>query len=159
MRRRGERDGGRGFPFDVPALANIDELPFDAPVTFFVGENGCGKSTLLETIAVGVGAHAIGGRDLDADPTLAGSRTFAADFTFARTKTPRVRAFFRAEDAFGFTQRVERDMVDLVSIEDDLRSDSNASITRAHPRDSRGPGSLRARFARTVSVANPREPS
>ena len=37
------------FPFTIPSLASRlgDELPFDAPVTFLVGENGSGKSTFL----------------------------------------------------------------------------------------------------------------
>ena len=41
------------YPFSVPAIRHLTALTFDAPVTFFVGENGYGKSTLLEAIAVG----------------------------------------------------------------------------------------------------------
>jgi predicted ATPase len=36
-----------GHPFDVPAIATIDELSF-APVTVLVGDKGSGKSTLIE---------------------------------------------------------------------------------------------------------------
>jgi predicted ATPase len=40
----------RSFPFNLSFLPALD-LRFEAPVTFFVGENGTGKSTLLEAIA------------------------------------------------------------------------------------------------------------
>ena len=38
-----------------------NELRFDRPVTFLVGENGSGKSTLLEAIAVACGFNPEGG--------------------------------------------------------------------------------------------------
>jgi predicted ATPase len=46
------RDGAH--PFNVPAVNHIRKqgLRFDAPITFFVGENGSGKTTVLESIAV-----------------------------------------------------------------------------------------------------------
>ena len=41
-------------PYNVPAVEYILKhgLSFDAPITFFVGENGAGKTTVLESIAV-----------------------------------------------------------------------------------------------------------
>ncbi len=33
----------------IKALSGMESLSFEAPVTFFVGENGTGKSTLLES--------------------------------------------------------------------------------------------------------------
>ncbi|MEI5988728.1 hypothetical protein A5881_000215 [Enterococcus termitis] len=39
------------FPFNLPILNDLDQLLFDAPVTFLIGENGSGKSTIIETIA------------------------------------------------------------------------------------------------------------
>ncbi len=47
------------FPFSVPALRKGLELPFDAPITLFIGENGCGKSTLLDLIAAKTGLFRI----------------------------------------------------------------------------------------------------
>ena len=38
------------YPFNQPLFHQTRRLEFDAPVTFFVGENGTGKSTLLEAI-------------------------------------------------------------------------------------------------------------
>ena len=34
----------------IPAIKDLQQLDFDKPITFFVGENGTGKSTLLEAI-------------------------------------------------------------------------------------------------------------
>ena len=45
----------------IPALRDLQELAFCAPVTFFVGENGSGKSTLLEAVAVAAGFNPEGG--------------------------------------------------------------------------------------------------
>lgn len=39
------------FPFNLSVLSDIDQLIFDTPVTYLIGENGSGKSTIIETIA------------------------------------------------------------------------------------------------------------
>ncbi len=39
------------YPFTIPTIRSLEELPLTNAVTFFVGENGSGKSTLLEAIA------------------------------------------------------------------------------------------------------------
>ncbi|MBQ7184489.1 MAG: AAA family ATPase [Clostridia bacterium] len=45
----------------IPALRDMREMSFRAPVTFFTGENGSGKSTLLEAVAVSCGFNPEGG--------------------------------------------------------------------------------------------------
>jgi predicted ATPase len=49
------------YPFNLPAIAKIDELDLDAPVVMFVGANGSGKSTLIEALAYQVGCNPEGG--------------------------------------------------------------------------------------------------
>ena len=39
----------------IQSISGLDEIQFNKPVSFFVGENGSGKSTLLEGIAVAAG--------------------------------------------------------------------------------------------------------
>ena len=51
----------RSYLKGIPAIASIDDLQFEKPITFFVGENGSGKSTLLEAIAVAYGFNPEGG--------------------------------------------------------------------------------------------------
>ena len=46
---------------EIAAIKELDELSFNTPVTFFVGENGSGKSTLLEAVAVAYGFNPEGG--------------------------------------------------------------------------------------------------
>jgi predicted ATPase len=49
------------YPFNIPAVAQLERLEFDPAVTFLVGENGSGKSTLIEAIAILAGFNAEGG--------------------------------------------------------------------------------------------------
>lgn len=46
---------------EIDAIKELEELEFDKPITFFVGENGSGKSTLLEALAVAYGFNPEGG--------------------------------------------------------------------------------------------------
>ena len=49
------------YPYNIPAIRHLDQLPFRRNVVFFVGENGSGKSTLLEAIAYQCGFSTAGG--------------------------------------------------------------------------------------------------
>ncbi|MFS0644709.1 AAA family ATPase [Siminovitchia sp. 179-K 8D1 HS] len=49
------------YPFNLPAVKNLQQLPFHPQVTYFVGENGMGKSTLLEAVAIAAGFNPEGG--------------------------------------------------------------------------------------------------
>jgi predicted ATPase len=50
-----------GYPYQIPAVRDCDQIQFHPDVTFFIGENGSGKSTLLEAIAVAYGFNPEGG--------------------------------------------------------------------------------------------------
>ena len=45
------------YPFSLPIFTQTNQILFDSPVTFFVGENGSGKSTLLEALARASNIH------------------------------------------------------------------------------------------------------
>jgi predicted ATPase len=45
------------YPFSLPLFNQTSQIPFEYPVTFFVGENGTGKSTLLEAVALACNIH------------------------------------------------------------------------------------------------------
>ena len=96
-----------GFPFDLPALAGGLDLPFETPVTIFVGENGSGKSTLLEALAVAAKAITAGSADAPVDTTLTGGRALAAELKLTWAKRPGRGFFMRAEDFFGYAKRMD----------------------------------------------------
>jgi predicted ATPase len=50
--KRDEINSFDEYPFNMPAVRNLDTLDFHPKVTYFIGENGTGKSTLLEALAV-----------------------------------------------------------------------------------------------------------
>ena len=53
--------GKDSYLWTIPAIAGVDRVDFEKPVTCFVGENGSGKSTLLEAMAINYGFNPEGG--------------------------------------------------------------------------------------------------
>jgi predicted ATPase len=107
--RRDDERWGEGFPYDVPAVAAVEELRLDAPVTLLAGDNGTGKSTLIEAIAEAIGFASEGGEltrlgELPAvpRPVLDG----ALHPVLSRTK-PRNGYFLRAESFFNIASFVD----------------------------------------------------
>ena len=49
------------YPYNIPAIRNLNEFEFKSNVTFIIGENGTGKSTLIEAIAIRAGFNPEGG--------------------------------------------------------------------------------------------------
>lgn len=49
------------YPYNVPSIANLDELEIHKSVIFITGKNGSGKSTLIEAIAMNAGFNPEGG--------------------------------------------------------------------------------------------------
>jgi predicted ATPase len=109
---------GRGFPFDLPVLQDCWKIQFANPVTFFVGENGSGKSTILEAIALSYNAITIGSCEVYGDKTLGHLRAFANDLSLVWTKKNRKGFFLRAEDFFGYINRLHHQRQDM---EEDLQ--------------------------------------
>jgi predicted ATPase len=108
MRRVPER-WGDGFPFEVRAVAAVEDLRLDAPVTLLAGDNGSGKSTIVEAIAEAMGFAAEGGElersgELPAvpRPVLGGG----LEPMLSRTK-PRNGYFLRAESFFNIASFID----------------------------------------------------
>jgi predicted ATPase len=104
------------YPFDIPAVREVESIRFDAPVTFLVGENGSGKSTLIEALARVLKFDMQGGatddnpfdRQLDRNPLAA-----ALEPSLGPCK-PRSGFFLRAESFFNVAGRI--DAADLASV-------------------------------------------
>jgi predicted ATPase len=109
------------YPFNIPAVRDMNTLSFHPDVTFFVGENGAGKSTMLEAIAVAMGLPAEGGsrnvsrQQQDVSPLQSALRLVKG---YAK---PRWSYFLRAESAF-----------DVVSYMDSIGTNKPSLHERSH---------------------------
>lgn len=101
------------FPFSVPAVASLDVLELDAPVTVFVGENGSGKSTLMEALAIACELPAVGSARPEVDPTLEPQRRLARRLRLTWRVRARRGFFLRAEDFFGFQKSLAAQRAEL----------------------------------------------
>jgi predicted ATPase len=96
------------FPFNIPVISTLQELPFLTPVTLLVGENGSGKSTLLEAIACAAGSVTIGSKSVGIDQTLDSVRELADHLQLTWNKRTHKGFFLRAEDFFGYAKRIAK---------------------------------------------------
>ncbi|MEA2495065.1 MAG: hypothetical protein QOJ29_2976 [Thermoleophilaceae bacterium] len=109
--RRDDKFAAPGFPFDVPAVAEVEKLRLDSAVTLLAGENGAGKSTIVEALA---DAMAFGDRGGELDrsgelppaprPALGGALVPELSAT-----KPRNGYFLRAESFFNIAAFVDSD--------------------------------------------------
>lgn len=103
----------------ITAIARLDELVFEGPVTVFAGDNGTGKSTLLEAIAVAAGFNAEGGtrnyRFSTYDDVSELCRALRLVRGFRRIK---VGSFLRAESFFNVASTAMREYNDDGAMED-----------------------------------------
>lgn len=96
------------YPFNIDIVKNFDELNFDTPVTFFVGENGVGKSTFIEAIATSLGLSAEGGTQnfrFETKNTTSELSEYMHVLTFNKPKT---KFFLRSESFYNFSTEVQR---------------------------------------------------
>lgn len=94
------------YPYNISSIQNIDEITFDADITFFIGDNGSGKSTLLEAIGDLCGFSIVGGKDL----TIKKERDNVSLSTIMRLSwLPKVNQgfYFRAETFDTFSNYID----------------------------------------------------
>lgn len=96
------------YPFSIPAIRALEEIHFEQPVTFFVGENGSGKSTLMEAIAVAWGLNAEGGSRNFSFSTRASHSGLNDCLRLSRSpRRARDAYFLRAESYFNVATEIE----------------------------------------------------
>ena len=91
----------------VRFLMDGNELAFDRPVTFLVGENGSGKSTLLEAIAVATGLNAEGGSRNFRFSTRSTHSELGRQLTAVRRRYPLDSYFLRAESFYNVATHID----------------------------------------------------
>jgi predicted ATPase len=102
------RERGSGWPWTIPALAALEELPLAPGVTFLVGENGSGKSTLIEGIAVAAGFAPEGGSLQFGAQTRAEAPALGEALLLVRgARRPRDGFFLRAETFFNVMTAID----------------------------------------------------
>ncbi|MFN3649190.1 MAG: AAA family ATPase [Armatimonadota bacterium] len=96
------------YPFDLPALRELESLELHPGVTFLVGENGSGKSTLIEAIAVAWGFNPEGGSQNFRFGTRDSHSRLADCLTLVKsTDRPGDGFFLRAESFFNVATEIE----------------------------------------------------
>lgn len=139
-----------GYPFNLPLLRGLEEMRFNAPVTFFVGENGTGKSTLLEALACAVEMITVGSESVKTDKSLVHARELAKYLRLAWTKRTRRGFFLRAEDFFGYAKRqneLRAEMeADLQEIEREYKDRSEYAKSLARMSSAGQLGDMRRRY-------------
>ncbi len=89
--KRDEITDWNTYPFNIPAVRQLETINFHPDITFLVGENGSGKSTLVEAIAVAMGFNAEGGTK---NTRFATASTHSELHAYLKT----VRSFKRPQD-------------------------------------------------------------
>jgi predicted ATPase len=96
------------YPFNLPAIRDLQSLSFHPKVTFIIGENGSGKSTILESIAVAYGFNAEGGtKNFNFSSRATHSNLNSYIKIVKGTKKPRTGFFLRAESFYNFASNVD----------------------------------------------------
>lgn len=96
------------YPFNLPAVRELESLDFHARVTYLVGENGVGKSTLLEALAASWGFNPEGGT---LNFNFATAETHSELHRHVRlirgTSRPKDGFFFRAESYYNVATTID----------------------------------------------------
>jgi predicted ATPase len=130
------------FPFNVPAIQQLKSIAFSAPVTILVGENGSGKSTLLEALALATSIPVIGREEANRDQSFNPVQPLGDALKLVWNKRTHRGFFLRAEDFFGFVQRIgslQTDMqaeLDRIEREYDNRSNYAKDLARTPAKSS-----------------------
>lgn len=103
------------YPFNIPAISNLDSLNLDYNVIFIVGENGTGKSTLLEAVAYQCG-FGMGGGGRNNNFGLSDESSLLSSI-MTLSWMPKINSgfFLRAETFFDFAKHLDEMAQDVYS--------------------------------------------
>lgn len=97
------------YPYNIPAIRNLDEFEFKSNVTFIIGENGSGKSTFVEAIAICAGFNPEGGSTYLNYRTYDTHSDLFKDFIITRgSYRNRDGYFLRAESFYNVASEIDR---------------------------------------------------
>lgn len=97
------------YPFNIPALNDLERLDLNKNVTFFIGENGTGKSTLIEAIAVNLKINPEGGTQNFCFNTKNTHSNLSNYITLASSwNIPKTKFFLRAESFYNVASEIQR---------------------------------------------------
>jgi len=97
------------YPFNLPAFKNFQELDFNQPVTFIIGENGMGKSTIIEALAIAYGFNPEGGtKNFAFSSTETHSKLFEEISLEKGITLPKDGFFLRAESFYNVASELDR---------------------------------------------------
>lgn len=97
------------YPYNIPAIRNLNEFEFKSNVTFIIGENGSGKSTFVEAIAVCAGFNPEGGSTYLNYRTYDTHSRLFQDFKITRNGNRNKDGYFlRAESFYNVASELDR---------------------------------------------------
>lgn len=96
------------YPFNIPAIKNLDELNFDKNVTFLIGENGVGKSTFIEALAISLDLNPEGGTQNFMFKTSDTHSNLSDYFKIYKNgNVPKTKFFLRAESFYNVATEIQ----------------------------------------------------
>ncbi len=96
-------------PFNLPVFKKIQELDFNQPITFIIGENGMGKSTIIEALAIAYGFNPEGGtKNFSFSSVETHSKLFEDIRLEKGIKLPKDGFFLRAESFYNVASEIDK---------------------------------------------------
>ncbi len=95
------------YPWNLPALQQLDALAFQTTVTFLIGDNGSGKSTFLESVAEAAGFNPEGGSRNASYNAAHTDIHLAQGLRLVWNRKALSGFFFRAESFFAYANYLE----------------------------------------------------
>jgi predicted ATPase len=96
---REEVDSGK-YPYNIPSVKALEDISFNQPLTFLVGENGSGKSTIIEAMAQAAGFSSEGGTKNHSFETHDNTSDLKNTITLVRNVGKEKGGFFLRAESF-----------------------------------------------------------